>query len=47
MMDKISLFYKDITFDSLSDANFLDTLYSNIPLKLKNKKNSCLEKYPQ
>ena len=29
---------KDITFDSLTDANFLDTLYSNIPLKLKNKK---------
>ena len=29
---------KDITFDSLSDANFLDTLYSNVPLKLKNKK---------
>lgn len=30
--------FKDITFDSLSDVNFLDTLYSNIPLKLKNKK---------
>ena len=30
--------FKDITFDSLSDANFLDTLYSNVPLKLKNKK---------
>lgn len=29
---------KDITFDSLTDANFLDTLYSNVPLKLKNKK---------
>ena len=29
---------KSITFDSLTDANFLDTLYSNIPLKLKNKK---------
>ena len=29
---------KDITFDSLTDANFFDTLYSNIPLKLKNKK---------
>ena len=29
---------KSITFDSLTDANFLDTLYSNVPLKLKNKK---------
>lgn len=29
---------KSITLNSLSDANFLDTLYSNIPLKLKNKK---------
>ena len=30
--------FKDITLDSLLDANFLDTFYSNSPLKLKNKK---------
>ena len=30
--------YKDITLDNLSDANFLDIFYSNVPLKLKNKK---------
>ena len=29
---------KSITLNSLSDANFLDTLYSNIPINLKNKK---------
>ena len=30
--------YRNITLNSLLDVNFLDTLYSNIPLKLKNKK---------